>query len=639
MTKRELQFTLKDDFRSAIKPFLLYLATTIIWLSIFKDYVRVGLRPEWIAIRIFYLPFILVVFQLTKTKFINRKFYEFPIWAAGLYITGFCTYFSFSLGFIASDMAFGLLQYYLGIAVMPIRRRTFYLTVGTSIGIYVLGNITHAGMLAVPHGPAVSNLIPLLIFSIIVFEITHRIRIDKLRSQNELTRLAAGVAHDVRSPLAALKSIISSGAANELPEAQRTILRSSLSRIEDIANNLISDFKNKALVEYSNLTTEMIAPILTSVISEKRAEFNKLSALEILFDPTPLNAGAFAKINQTEFKRLISNLINNAKEAMNGKGKISVGLRVEGSLLKFSVEDTGPGIERRVLENLRAGVMQSSKSTGLGIGLRHASSTAKQFAGTISIDSVPGAGTVVAVSIPTQNSPKWFAKEINTQGIKRIVVVDDDSSIHDLWESRFAATRIPVDHIWKISEALKQIDRLDHKATLFLVDYEFIGEEENGIRVLEKIFAGTGILVTSRFEELEIRDHAKRLGIKIIPKSFASCIQINLKNDQLPHGLVLIDDDELVRATWRNLGKKENILVHVFESTKAFRDNEFPIPKNMPLYIDSNLGEAVKGEDFARILDSEGFANIYITTGYDAERFKSFTFLKGVIGKEPPWVD
>jgi hypothetical protein len=59
--------------------------------------------------------------------------------------------------------------------------------------------------------------------------------------------------------------------------------------------------------------------------------------------------------------------------------------------------------------------------------------------------------------------------------------------------------------------------------------------------------------------------------------------------------------------------------------------------KDITIYIDSNLGEGIKGEEYAKQLYKQGFSKLYLTTGYEAGSFSSMPWLAGVIGKTPPF--
>ncbi|HAF95740.1 MAG: hypothetical protein A2X34_10535 [Elusimicrobia bacterium GWC2_51_8] len=60
-------------------------------------------------------------------------------------------------------------------------------------------------------------------------------------------------------------------------------------------------------------------------------------------------------------------------------------------------------------------------------------------------------------------------------------------------------------------------------------------------------------------------------------------------------------------------------------------------PKSTPIYIDSELGEGVKGEDIAKTIHACGFETIYLETGHPPERFAGMPWIKEVISKDPPW--
>ena len=73
----------------------------------------------------------------------------------------------------------------------------------------------------------------------------------------------------------------------------------------------------------------------------------------------------------------------------------------------------------------------------------------------------------------------------------------------------------------------------DIKIQRILIDYELLGFVETGLDLIEKLnLRDQAILVTSRYEESKIREKAKDMGIKIIPKSFAPYIPITIENGE-----------------------------------------------------------------------------------------------------------
>lgn len=136
---------------------------------------------------------------------------------------------------------------------------------------------------------------------------------------------ALQVAHDIRSPLAAIMMLTE--ICTEVAEAQRICLREAASRIQDIANQLLIKHSKKKKSEDENLSLVMVSAALLSVISSKRIEYQH-SKITLSFEANAESYFAFIEANITEFKLMISNLINNAKEALLGnEGDIRITLK------------------------------------------------------------------------------------------------------------------------------------------------------------------------------------------------------------------------------------------------------------------------------------------------------------------------
>lgn len=100
--------------------------------------------------------------------------------------------------------------------------------------------------------------------------------------------------------------------------------------------------------------------------------------------------------------------------------------------------------------------------------------------------------------------------------------------------------------------------------------------------------------------------------------------------------IVLVDDDELTRATWEMKAKKSGISLRTYKDVDSFKADINNIKKDDVLYIDSELGE-IKGESLAAELHELGFQNISMASGHPPEKFAEYTFLKSVISKKAPF--
>ena len=123
----------------------------------------------------------------------------------------------------------------------------------------------------------------------------------KDRSNSEaLYTIASQVSHDIRSPLASLSMAIED--LNKLYPITdlSAIIRRSLIRINDIANNLLNDYKNIDRVQETNSNVEHIATAIDSIISEKRFQHRDKFLIDIISNVNT-NYGLFSNINLVEF--------------------------------------------------------------------------------------------------------------------------------------------------------------------------------------------------------------------------------------------------------------------------------------------------------------------------------------------------
>jgi signal transduction histidine kinase len=152
----------------------------------------------------------------------------------------------------------------------------------------------------------------------------------------DMGKLATQVAHDIRSPLTALNSIIND--LPYIPEEQRIILRNASIRINDIANNLLTKYRKKDNEFMSDLSVSLIEPIIETMVSEKRlSSESRLITLETTISQSAYFV--FANIGLQDFKRVLSNLINNAMEAFSEgtAGRITVDLDTDGEKIIIKI--------------------------------------------------------------------------------------------------------------------------------------------------------------------------------------------------------------------------------------------------------------------------------------------------------------
>jgi nitrogen-specific signal transduction histidine kinase len=466
----------------------------------------------------------------------------------------------------------------------------------------------------------------------------------KLKNEESLSRIATQVAHDIKSPLSALDTIVKD--LSLLPEDKRILTRHAISRIHEIANGLLR--KNKEIIAQSPMCPQkttneskkliLLSSAIENIINEKRILYHFRPEVEIDHEQNASSYGIFIHADVVELRRALSNLINNAVEAIAGKGSVKVQVRkIDSDTVEISIADNGKGMPQNIVEKLGTRGFTFEKSNGNGLGLAQVKDFASASDGQLIIESTVGQGTEIKILIPAALSPEWFIPEINLENIDQIIILDDDPSIHQVWKGRFDTFgQIPRLHLTDGNLASQWIEQKTVKLCLFLFDYELLHQELSGLSIIKKYNIATqSILVTSRYEDHDVVSQCKDLNLKIVPKELAAIVP--LKTTQISKvESILIDDDPLIHLVWKNSAKERGITLQTFFDLRSFLDAE--IDPSSTVYIDSHLSEDLKGEEVAKELVTAGHENVWLTTGYEKNHFQNMPWLKGILDKTPPWI-
>jgi FixJ family two-component response regulator len=276
----------------------------------------------------------------------------------------------------------------------------------------------------------------------------------------------------------------------------------------------------------------------------------------------------------------------------------------------------------------------TSKEDGNGLGLSSAKIEIEKVNGSISLSNDSGA--VVKIKLGLASIPSYYLKSINLYGIEKIIILDDDQNIHNVWIQRFKDKNIELEHYYSGEILLKHYNTVP-KNNLLLSDYELLGENINGIDCIEKLKAShNSILISARSEEVKIIERASKMSLKILPKSMA--LNVPVTNKVVSSNIILIDDDKLVHMNWKRTLRKKGYELSSFYSVDDFLDNSKSFERKTPIYVDSNLGEGLKGEILSEDIYNEGFKNLYITTGYHSDSINKPLWIKDIIGKAPQFI-
>jgi signal transduction histidine kinase len=236
---------------------------------------------------------------------------------------------------------------------------------------------------------------------LIMKDITEEKRLlDKLTQAEKLSglgTLAAGIAHEMNNPLYSIM-----GFTEAIMEEKQ------ISKIQPLAQKVLDRSKHMAsvILNLSGYTRTNEKDLLKEVdVNEKMeaavemalmASYTDDITLEKNFDSIP---GILAK--PEEIQQVFLNIISNAVQAMDGKGKLFLSSRQDHGNVIVQIRDNGPGIPPEYITKVFDPFFTTKgQGEGTGLGLNIVHRVVNQYGGNIKIESDPGEGTTFVISFP-----------------------------------------------------------------------------------------------------------------------------------------------------------------------------------------------------------------------------------------------
>lgn len=356
-------------------------------------------------------------------------------------------------------------------------------------------------------------------------------RLDRAAIDEEKIRISEQVAHDIRSPLTTAAMVIREAKLNE---PDRASLENAISRINDVLNDLRSGGVDSPASQNKNLSTieELLLPVVEDILNEKRRQWKSHSSITITLTVDPIYRLATAKINRTELTRVLSNLIDNGFQALDGKGHIRLRLSQSEEGTVISIQDTGYGMSEADLALLGTRGASFGKSGGSGLGVFHALETMRSFGGSIRFESKLACGTTAHLTFPSVRDPSTILRKIELMRGQQIVIVDDESLIHQAWRLKLQGTDIVMRSIYSPEQFDAEIDERLKNEAFFIFDFEFDGCERNGIDLISAYnLQKDSVLISGNSDSPEVRLMADLIGVPVFPKHRLNDLPILVEND------------------------------------------------------------------------------------------------------------
>jgi signal transduction histidine kinase len=256
-------------------------------------------------------------------------------------------------------------------------------------------------------------------------------QLRQAQKMEAIGRLAGGVAHDFNNLLLAINGYSDFLVDSLVDERQQRFareIRSAGDRAAALTHQLLAFSRKQVLqprVLNLNESVRGVETILRRLIGED---------VRVVLDLEPSLRPVEADPSQID--QVLLNLAVNARDAMDGRGRLRIVTRNDGDAVLLEVSDSGGGMD----EETQARIFEPFFTTkeigqGTGLGLSTVYGIVSQSGGTISVRTAPGRGATFSIRLPmTSRTPTEPPAVIPhaSDGGERILVVDDEKIVRDL---------------------------------------------------------------------------------------------------------------------------------------------------------------------------------------------------------------
>jgi len=269
--------------------------------------------------------------------------------------------------------------------------------------------VTQLGDASPPGGGRAVQREPLRI--LVAYDVTERVAMERSLKEKDrlaaLGMLAAGVAHEVNTPITGISSyaqmLLSDTAENDPRYSLLKKVERQTFRAARIVNNLL-EFARERQRERQPVA---LLPLLRECV-ELLADRLERGLVALDWDLPPAADALLVLGADLELEQVFTNLLGNALDAMSGQpgGRLGIVVVSSNGLVTIRVQDSGPGIPPEQL----AAVFEPFYSTklhrgGTGLGLTISHDIVQRHGGTLAVESTPGHGACFTVELPRFTPP------------------------------------------------------------------------------------------------------------------------------------------------------------------------------------------------------------------------------------------
>ena len=211
-------------------------------------------------------------------------------------------------------------------------------------------------------------------------------------------RMAGAVAHDLRTPLAVIRTALPVLLRHDLPNREKQefarIVNAAVDQMADMAQDVLEYARGESVA--LRLAAVDVNKFVASVAEALRPCF-EASGMTLC---TEVHGAMTIRADAGRLARAFHNIAGNAMDAMGHEGTFTISAAGWGKFVRFALTDDGPGLSPEVADRVFEPLVTRGKRRGSGLGLPIAREIVQAHGGEIQIESRTGEGTQFVIDLP-----------------------------------------------------------------------------------------------------------------------------------------------------------------------------------------------------------------------------------------------
>jgi signal transduction histidine kinase/CheY-like chemotaxis protein len=357
--------------------------------------------------------------------------------------------------------------------------------------------------------------------------------IEQLGRQTEEARatrgqLLAAMNHELRTPLNAILGFGQVLDMSALTPDQRDCLRQVLRGGRHLLR-LIHDLLELSQLDAGRLALSPEPVAARELLAEALDLLQPMASERDLTIDAAGGAPIWVRADRERLKQVLINLLSNAMKFNRPGGRVRVQLSVGDARVRYSISDTGPGLDASEIDRLFVPFDRLSASElgveGIGLGLALSQQLVTRMAGTIGVESAPGEGTTFWVDLPEASAPESDTSPGSIARLNKedavapgvVLQIDDNAANAQLVERLLAGQPLRVLSVMQGRLGLELARQ--HRPRLILLDLNL--PDMHGLDVLQRLGASRAtadipVVVITADATLGQRRRAVALGARAL---------------------------------------------------------------------------------------------------------------------------